>query len=70
MIVKRENDMGVILKAYATTVILLWVSGLVCLICDKLETKAYDIISTIMGILIGIGLVGLLIFVLWSLWNL
>lgn len=62
--------MGVILKVYATTVLLLWVSGLVCIVFDKLETKAYDIISNIMGIFIGIGLVGFLIFVLWSLWNL
>lgn len=62
--------MGVILKAYATAVILLWVAGLSCLFFDKLESKAYDIISTIMGILMGIGIIGLIVFATWSLWSL
>lgn len=62
--------MGVILKIYATTVILLWVAGLSCLLFNKLESKAYDIIATAMGMLIGIGLIGLIVFAIWSLWNL
>ena len=66
----KENDMGVILKVYATVLIMLWVSGLACLLFDKLESKAYDIIATAMGMLIGIGIIGLIIFVFWSLWNL
>lgn len=62
--------MVVILKVYATAVILVWVAGLACLICDKLETKAYDIITTVLGILMGVGIIGLIVFVIWSLWNL
>lgn len=62
--------MEVTLKVYATVLILLWASGLACLICGKLETKAYDIISNIMGILMGIGIIGLIVFFIWSLWNL
>lgn len=62
--------MGVILKAYVTAVILLWVAGLFCLLFDKLKSKAYDIIATAMGILIGLGIIGLIVFAIWSLWNL
>lgn len=61
--------MGVTLKIYATILILFWLAGLVCLLFDKLESKAYDIISTIMGILMGIGLIGIIVFIIWSLWN-
>lgn len=62
--------MGITLKVYATVLILLWVSGLACLICDKLETKAYDIIATAMGILVCLGFIGIIVFAIWSLWNL
>ena len=62
--------MRVILKVYATAVILLWVAGLSCLLFDKLESKVCDIISTAMGILISLGIIGLIVFVIWSLWNL
>lgn len=62
--------MGVILKVYATVLILFWVAGLACLLFDKLESKAYDIIATAMGMLIGIGIIGLIAFAIWSLWNL
>lgn len=69
--------MGVILKAYVTAVILLWVLCLVgltfCLTCDKVETKAYDIILNAMLILlclVCLGFIGLIVFAIWSLWNL
>lgn len=62
--------MGVMLKVYATAVILLWVAGLSCLLFDKLKSKAYDIIATAMGILVCLGFIGLIVFAIWSLWNL
>lgn len=62
--------MGVILKAYVTAVILLWVALLSCLLFDKAKSKACDITATALGILIGLGIIGLIVFAIWSLWNL
>lgn len=62
--------MGVILKIYATILILLWVSGLACLLFNKLESKAYDIIATAMRIVIGFAFIGFIAFIVWSLWDL
>jgi hypothetical protein len=62
--------MGVLLKIYATIIILLWMAGLVCWLFGKLESKAYDIIATAMGMVIGFGFIGIIAFAVWSLWNL
>ena len=62
--------MGLILKIYATALILDWVIGTVCILCGKKNGQMFDAIVTIMGILLGIGLIGALVFIIWSLWNL
>ena len=62
--------MVVILKIYVTIIILLWLAGLTCWFFDKLESTAYDIIATATGLFIGIGIIGIIAFAVWSLWNL
>lgn len=62
--------MGVILKAYATMLIIGWFIGVACILCGKTKEKVFDVISTVVGILMGIGLIGLIVFVIWLLWNL
>lgn len=62
--------MVVILKIYATIIILLWVAGLACWLFGKLESTVYDIIALATCIALGFGFSGFIAFVLWSVWNL